>query len=109
MDILSETPTNTQILKIVGSISLAILYGVNTIACLIVPRFINHWISLKMSIFLGGITYCLFVAAYINLQDNIFFSVSAVEGIGAAFLWIANGSFITECSNQFEYVYINYH
>lgn len=90
----------------VGSISLGILYGVNAIACVIVPNIINHCMSIKASLFTGAITYGLFVASYIHQIDIILYITSGILGIGAAFLWIAEGSFVTSCANEFEYEFL---
>eukprot|EP01083_Nonionella_stella_P081034 222990_1 len=90
----------------VGSISLGILYGVNAVSCLIAPNIIGHWISIKTSLFIGGVTYALFVSSYIHLIDIILYVSSGILGIGSAFLWIAEGSFVTSCANEFEYEYL---
>ena len=90
----------------VGSISLGILYGVNAVACVIIPNLIDHCISIKTSLFLGAITYGLFVASYIHLIDAVLYITSAILGVGAGLLWIAEGSFVTSCANEFEYEYL---
>ena len=90
----------------VGSISLGILYGVNTIACVIVPNIIDHILSVKASLIIGALTYVLFVAAYIHSIDIAQYITSGILGIGAAFLWISEGSFVTSCANEFEYEFL---
>eukprot|EP01084_Bolivina_argentea_P094887 170601_1 len=90
----------------VGSISLGILYGVNSVACVIVPNIIHHFISIKSSLFVGALTYGLFVASYIHLINIVLYVSSGLLGIGAAFLWIAEGQFVTSCANEFEYQFL---
>ena len=92
----------------VGSISLGILYGVNAFSCVVVPNLIGpgRLLSVKASLFLGAVTYGLFVASYVHLITLILYVSSAVLGIGAAFLWIAEGSFVTATANDFEYEFL---
>ena len=55
--------------------------------------------------FLGSATYALYVAANIHEINFILFSAAAIMGIGAALLWVAQGTFITQCSNEYENKY----
>ena len=89
-----------------GYISLGILYGVNALFCIILPNIIGHYISIKVSLFIGALTYGLFVAAYIHSINIILYITSGILGIGAGLLWIAEGTFVTSCANEFEYEYL---
>ena len=90
----------------VGSISLGILYGVNAVFCIILPNIIGHYISIKVSLLMGALTYGFFVASYIHLIDIVLYITSGILGIGAGLLWIAEGTFVTSCANEFEYEYL---
>ena len=54
---------------------------------------------------LGSSTYALYIAANIYEIDFILFTTAAILGIGAALLWVAQGTFITQCSNFYELKY----
>eukprot|EP01083_Nonionella_stella_P149459 474813_1 len=94
----------TSLSSLVGSTSLGILYGVNCIACLVLPSIMNR-MSCKTSMFIGAISFSFFVASYIHPNVYVQYITSALLGIGSAFFWIGEGEFVALCSNQFEYHY----
>ena len=55
--------------------------------------------------FLGSGTYALYVAANIHENRYLLFASAAVMGFGAALLWVAQGSFINQCSHEYEAKY----
>ncbi|ETO09283.1 hypothetical protein RFI_28107 [Reticulomyxa filosa] len=44
----------------------------------------------------------MFVASNIVLYPPILYTTSAIEGVGAAMLWVGEGTFITYCANVYE-------
>ncbi|ETO15500.1 hypothetical protein RFI_21865, partial [Reticulomyxa filosa] len=56
----------------------------------------------RYAMFFGSCTYFMFVASNIVLYPWLLYTTSAIEGIGAALLWVGQGQFITQCANQFE-------
>jgi len=80
-----------------GSASLAVLYLVLCAACFVAPLIVS-WIGSKWSIVLAFVFQCLFVAANIKPSWYTLIPASALLGFGAAFLWAAEGSYLTWCA-----------
>jgi len=87
-----------------GAISLAILYLVLTFSNIFIPA-VAGCISPRWAMFLGSATYALYVAANIHEITFVLYTAAAIMGLGAALLWVAQGSFITQCSNEYEIKY----
>eukprot|EP01084_Bolivina_argentea_P133820 236179_1 len=87
--------------KTEGAISLAILYTCFTLANLVAPKLINYC-SNKIAMIIGGGTYAIYVAANIKVETYLLYPAAAIMGFGAALLWVAQGAFVTECSNYYE-------
>eukprot|EP01102_Stenamoeba_stenopodia_P002527 TRINITY_DN1236_c0_g1_i1.p1 TRINITY_DN1236_c0_g1~~TRINITY_DN1236_c0_g1_i1.p1 ORF type:complete len:472 (+),score=74.47 TRINITY_DN1236_c0_g1_i1:70-1485(+) len=80
-----------------GSASLAVLYLVLCAACFLAPLIVS-WLGSKYSIVLAFVFQCLFVAANIKPTWYTLIPASALLGFGAAFLWAAEGSYLTWCA-----------
>eukprot|EP01084_Bolivina_argentea_P112628 200862_1 len=87
-----------------GAISLAILYIVLTFSNIAIPM-LSSCIPPRWAMFLGSSTYALYVGANIHEVSYILYTAAALEGIGAALMWVAQGSFITKCSHEYERKY----
>ena len=88
-----------------GAISLAILYLVLTFSNIFIPA-VAGFMSPRWAMFIGSATYAIYVAANIHEIDAILYAAAAIMGLGAALLWVAQGSFITQCSNEYEKKYM---
>ncbi|XP_076804774.1 UNC93-like protein MFSD11 [Clavelina lepadiformis] len=77
-----------------GYISLAIIYIVFAFANWIAPSVVSL-IGPKYSMFLGGITYTLYLATFIKPLTPTLYIGSVLVGFGAAILWTGQGNFLT--------------
>lgn len=84
-----------------GFVGLTILYGVFTVSN-IISSFVIEIIGVKLCLFLGSLTYALYVAANVHILSYVLFASSAVIGFGAAILWTAQGAFISSCATFYE-------
>ena len=57
-------------------------------------------LGLKMTMIIGASTYALFVAGFFLMFEEVLYTLSAVLGIGAAFIWTAQGAFLAINSDQ---------
>ncbi|CAI2336127.1 unnamed protein product [Caenorhabditis sp. 36 PRJEB53466] len=78
-----------------GYHSFAILYFFFTISCLLVTPIVEK-ITAKWSMVLGLVAYIAFQAGFLQLNEVYLYVTSAGLGIGGAFLWIAQGKYLTE-------------
>ena len=85
----------------VGAIGLGILYTVFTLSNTF-SAFVVQLVSVRLALFLGALTYALYVAANIYTIPTLLYASSAVIGLGAAILWTAQGGFIAACAGQHE-------
>ncbi|VDP84847.1 unnamed protein product [Echinostoma caproni] len=80
-------------------LSLAILYAslaaLNWIAPMVVIA-----VGEKLAMFLGSCCYVIYVSVFVEPRDWILYSVSVLNGFGAAVLWTAQGTYITRCSDD---------
>ncbi|TPP63579.1 Major facilitator superfamily domain containing 11 [Fasciola gigantica] len=79
--------------------SLSVLYAslaaLNWIAPLLVIA-----IGEKYAMFLGSCCYVTYVSVFLVPRDWLLYSVSVLNGFGAAVLWTAQGTYITRCSDD---------
>ena len=87
-----------------GSISLAILYLVLTFSNIFIPA-VAGCMSPRWAMFIGSATYAMYVGANIHEIDAVLYAAAAIMGLGAALLWVAQGTFITQCANEYEKKY----
>ncbi|PIC43700.1 hypothetical protein B9Z55_004338 [Caenorhabditis nigoni] len=78
-----------------GYHSFAILYFFFTIACLIITPIVEM-ITAKWSMVIGFVAYIIFQAGFIWLNSTYLYITSAILGIGASFLWVGQGKYLTE-------------
>ena len=71
-----------------GFYSSAIIYGAFAMFSWFAPS-IMVILGLKVTMFLGALTYPALVASFFYLNDYLYYSASALIGIGAAILWTA--------------------
>jgi MFS family permease len=82
-----------------GRISLGIIYG-----CCALTGFFSGFIDRKLgnrpSLIIGGATYVFYIASNIHTPLNIplYYTASAIIGIGASLLWTSQGSFLSRQS-----------
>ena len=78
-----------------GFYSSAILYGAFAMFSWFAPS-IMVILGMKVTMFLGALTYPALVATFFYLNDYLYYSASALIGMGAAILWTAQAS---HCAN----------
>ncbi|CAF2311775.1 unnamed protein product [Rotaria sp. Silwood2] len=82
-----------------GYISSAILYACFAITNIFAPTIVSM-LRPAVAMFLGGITYFLYVLSFIYPMTWSYYVVSILVGIGAAVLWAAQGVYLTNNSND---------
>ncbi|XP_055046062.2 UNC93-like protein MFSD11 [Misgurnus anguillicaudatus] len=81
-----------------GYHSLGIIYGVFSFCNLLAPTIVAI-IGPRFTMFLSGILYSGYIAAFIIPSTWSFYLTSVLTGIGAAMLWTAQGHFLVENSD----------
>ena len=87
--------------KDIRSNALGLLYGVFTFTNL-VSAYIVNLIGMKWCLFLGGLTYALYVASNISFAVWSIYTVSIIIGLGAAIIWCSQGGYITKLSQTYD-------
>jgi len=82
-----------------GFYSSAIIYAVFAVFSWFAPS-VMVVLGLKVTMFLGAVTYPVLVASFFYLNDYLYYSASALLGLGAAILWTAQGTFLTANSTK---------
>ncbi|CAF4254606.1 unnamed protein product, partial [Rotaria sp. Silwood2] len=77
----------------------AILYACFAITNIFAPTIVSM-LRPAVAMFLGGITYFLYVLSFIYPMTWSYYVVSILVGIGAAVLWAAQGVYLTNNSND---------
>ena len=107
--------------KKLGFINLTILYLSFLIASPLAVS-INQYLGAKLTLFLACLTYVIWIGSFIlpaykyekklqkiDLKDGIFSDTSitaislitaGINGFGAGPLWVAQGNYVTACSNE---------
>ena len=75
-----------------GFYSSAIIYAVFAVFSWFAPS-VMVVLGLKVTMFLGAVTYPVLVASFFYLNDYLYYSASALLGLGAAILWSAQASY----------------
>ncbi|CAL8070612.1 unnamed protein product [Calicophoron daubneyi] len=81
-----------------GYISLALLYASFAICNWIAPVVVQL-LKAKYTMLLGSFCYLLFVVMFMEPRAGSLYTASLICGFGASIIWIAQGLFITQCSN----------
>jgi hypothetical protein len=76
-----------------GFTSLAIIYMVFSFANWFAPSAVSL-IGPRLTLVGGGVCYALFIAQLIYPNNILLYGASALIGLGAAMLWIAQGNFL---------------
>lgn len=79
--------------------SLAIIYIVSAIFNWLAPSAMAL-MGLKITMIVGAATYVVFVAGFFIMDEIMLYSASALLGVGAAFIWTAQGAFLTVNSDS---------
>uniref|UniRef100_A0A7E4VE86 UNC93-like protein MFSD11 n=1 Tax=Panagrellus redivivus TaxID=6233 RepID=A0A7E4VE86_PANRE len=79
--------------KKAGYYSLAIIYGVFTVANFFTPPIVNT-LKARWSMVLAALTYAIFQACFLFLNEACLYISSALIGVGAAVIWTAQGKYI---------------
>lgn len=82
-----------------GFTSAAIIYAVFTFANWIAPPIVSK-IGPRFTLIGGGICYAAFIAQLIYPNDILLYGCSALIGLGAALIWVAQGNFLTINSGE---------
>eukprot|EP00056_Hartaetosiga_gracilis_P005271 m.83063 g.83063 ORF g.83063 m.83063 type:complete len:536 (+) comp12110_c0_seq1:45-1652(+) len=81
-----------------GLLGLGLLYGFFALFSFVAP-FVVSRIGIRWTIMLGGAGYVLMLASLIEVNKIVFLIASAINGMGSAFLWTAQGAALVEFSS----------
>ncbi|CAJ0955357.1 unnamed protein product, partial [Mesorhabditis belari] len=82
-----------------GYYSKGILYFTFMFSNLLAPPVISR-LGSKWAMVIGASSYMFYLLCFLDLKTWIYFTASALNGIGAAILWTANGVFLVEISKK---------
>ena len=85
-----------------GAISLAVLYATAGISVFAAPA-LTHSLGEKSTMLLGASCYVVYLISLLWLSPAVVITTSVVIGFGAAILWVALGSFLTNNSTAATY------
>jgi MFS family permease len=85
-----------------GNQSLTVLYVVCSFSVFLAPAVVDS-LGPKWAMVLGAATYVVYLVSLVNIIPAVVLSMSAVIGVGAAILWVANGVYITCDTPPAEY------
>lgn len=80
-------------------ISLAIIYGVFATCNWLAPSYISVT-GPRVAILTGSCCYALFIGSFFCPNEALLYAMSAVLGVGAAFIWTGHGQYLTENSDN---------
>uniref|UniRef100_A0A7E4VGL8 UNC93-like protein MFSD11 n=1 Tax=Panagrellus redivivus TaxID=6233 RepID=A0A7E4VGL8_PANRE len=83
----------TGITKEAGYYSLAFVYGFYTISNFLAPPVINR-LKARWSMAIAGLTYALFQASFLYLNEPALYLTSALMGLGSGVNWTAQGKYL---------------
>jgi len=81
----------------VGSSSMALLYLVFALSCVLAPPIVQS-LGPRTSLVAGGLCYVAFMAANLNPRWRFMLPAAALNGLGAAVVWCAQGAFLANCA-----------
>ncbi|CBY07106.1 unnamed protein product [Oikopleura dioica] len=76
-----------------GYISLSIVYIVFCISNFVAPGVVSV-VGHKTTMFFAAASYLLYILSYLSPTPGFIYTASALNGLGAAFLWTAQGDFL---------------
>lgn len=82
-----------------GYTSLAIVYGSFSLSNWL-AAYIVEVLTAKWGLFIGGLTYCIFLGWFLRPHQITLYLFSALLGFGAAVLWAAQGKFLSINSTE---------
>uniref|UniRef100_A0AC34RDK6 UNC93-like protein MFSD11 n=1 Tax=Panagrolaimus sp. JU765 TaxID=591449 RepID=A0AC34RDK6_9BILA len=82
-----------------GYISQAIIYAIFTLANFIAAPIVGI-LGARWSLVGGALTYGIFQAGFLFLNEPFLYISSALIGVGAAVIWTAQGKYIAMNSNE---------
>lgn len=80
-------------------IGLAIIYVVLALSNFIAPSVVNM-LGARLAMIFGAATYALYIASFFIVQSWVLYVVSFLLGIGAAIIWTAQGTYLTQNSDE---------
>ena len=86
----------------VGNTSLSILYGVVAASVIVTPYIVQR-IGERITLFLGGLCYVVYIVSLVHVIPGVVYAMSVVIGFGAAILWVALGAYLTSNSTPEDY------
>jgi len=82
-----------------GFYSLALLYVVVSISVFFSPVIVPRT-GERISMWIGAICYIGYIASLVKIIPAVVYASSVVIGFGASILWVAQGAFLTKCSDE---------
>eukprot|EP00164_Ancoracysta_twista_P016019 GFYU01026706.1.p1 GENE.GFYU01026706.1~~GFYU01026706.1.p1 ORF type:complete len:521 (+),score=116.54 GFYU01026706.1:59-1621(+) len=89
----------TSLLGTLGNTSLTVLYVTVCVTVFFAPYIVDSW-GERTSMFLGALCFVAYMLTLIKISEWVVLVFSAVIGFGASILWVAQGAFLTLCSNH---------
>ncbi|XKL60748.1 hypothetical protein PGB90_007805 [Kerria lacca] len=82
-----------------AKISLAIIYVVLAVSNFLAPSIVNKF-GTRLSMVIGAVTYSIFIASFLLPITYVLYIVSVLLGIGGAIIWTAQGTYLTQNSDN---------
>jgi len=82
-----------------GFYSLALLYIVVSVSVFFSPVIVPKT-GERLAMWMGAICYIVYIASLVKIIPSVVYAASTVVGFGASILWVAQGAFLTKCSEE---------
>ncbi|KAE9555997.1 hypothetical protein FO519_000853 [Halicephalobus sp. NKZ332] len=82
-----------------GYISIAIIYGISTFANFLAAPIIGL-LGVRWAMAIGAVTYAIFQAGFLFLNEPFLYFSSALLGVGGSVIWIGQGKYIAMNSTK---------
>lgn len=94
---IAKSAPETGITESSGYIGFSIIYGVFTFGNLFAPYFVRRFGPRIIQV-VGAFLYLTYITSFLYIFAALFYSASALVGLGAAFLWTANADYVNRVS-----------
>ena len=84
-----------------GTVGLSVIYGSLVISCMFLPKFIISHIGCKWTVAFSMLTYVLYMAANFYATWGTIIPGAVILGLGAAPLWSAKCTYLTETGSWY--------
>lgn len=91
----------SSINKVSGTVSLSFVYGALMISCMFVPTWMIKTLKAKWTLVLSMLGYSLYIAAQFYPTNATLVPTAIVLGIGAAPMWSAKCTYLTQVGNKY--------